>query len=54
MHATQRGYGNGKTGGSFPEERLMKGNHQKSSTKRDLKEELATEIEVGDIHYCGV
>ncbi len=48
IFATQRGYGNYKDWWEFPGGKIEAGETSKQALKREIEEELDTEIEVGD------
>lgn len=48
IFATQRGYGEFKGGWEFPGGKVEKGETAQEALKREIMEELATEIKVGD------
>lgn len=48
VFATQRGYGEYKDWWEFPGGKIEKGESPESALVREIKEELATEIKVGD------
>ena len=48
IFATQRGYGNFKGGWEFPGGKVEDGETPEQALVREIKEELATDIEVGD------
>ena len=49
IFATQRGYGDFKGGWEFPGGKIEEGDTPQEALKREIMEELATEIEVGDL-----
>ena len=48
IFATQRGYGDFKGGWEFPGGKVEEGETPEDALAREIKEELATDIEVGD------
>lgn len=51
IFATQRGYGDFKGGWEFPGGKIEKCETPKEALKREIREELDTEISVGDLIY---
>ena len=49
LFATQRGYGEGKDWWEFPGGKIEPEESQEDALKREIREELATEIEVGTL-----
>lgn len=48
IFTTQRGYGEFKGGWEFPGGKIEAGEEKKAALKREINEELATEIQVGE------
>ena len=49
IFATQRGYGKFKDGWEFPGGKIEQGETPQQAVKREIREELDTEIEVGEL-----
>lgn len=52
VFATQRGYGAWKDWWEFPGGKVEEGEDAKAALRREIREELATEVEVGDLLAC--
>ena len=51
IFGTQRGYGPWKDGWEFPGGKVEPGEDSRDAVKREIKEELDTEIEVGELFH---